>query len=204
VDSCLGSFFFGLPPPPLLLQPWVLQKNWWGTSIPQPVSEWGPVTFENWSMYYICNHSPFTFFFQKRMSCFLCAFSPCQSWLIRSKYSGDTSDISTSLVFMELWRANKIAFRRGYRNLPFCTLFSSSFYTTSLVVVVQIWRGEVVSVAVPVSIWWYNMKIYASHFPCTQSQFGCHQAIIMETVLGEQTTLWLYLGFHMMNFPGFS
>jgi hypothetical protein len=27
VDSCLGSFFFGLPPPPLLLQPWVLQKN---------------------------------------------------------------------------------------------------------------------------------------------------------------------------------
>jgi hypothetical protein len=35
-------------------------------------------------------------------------------------------------------------------------------------------------------IWWYNMKIYASYFPCMQSQFGCHQAIIMEMVLGEQ------------------
>jgi hypothetical protein len=34
-------------------------------------------------------------------------------------------------------------------------------------------RGVVVSVAVSVSIWWYYMKIYASHFPCTRSQFGC-------------------------------
>jgi hypothetical protein len=82
----------------------VLQKNWQGASIPEPVSGWGPVTFANWTMCYMCGHFSFTFFFfQKWTSCFLSAFSLCWLWLRRSKHSGDTSNIfATSQVLWNL------------------------------------------------------------------------------------------------------
>ena len=178
----------------------------------------GPGTFENWSMCHLCvatSPSP-SFSSEDRWPLFLSAFSLYQSWLRCSKYSGDTSNISS---FYGTQKSRQHSCQKGQQEsaflhiiflfLPRAVLLLIGLNNTTLFLYKfgsgsnmngTLHRGEVVSLSVSASIWWYYMKIYVSHFPCTQSQFRCCWTIIMETLLGEQTTPQLYLGFHMTNF----